>query len=479
MSSLYTFRILLTRSGMLRLFAALPWLLAPAWTSAEPAVDSPWKPITYNSDTTLQASGDVHADSGAHIVAEARSGNPGQVAGAVSALDAQALRGRRLLLSADLSATAGTQGAALWLRADAADGRRVALVSTQGFPISGGEVPAHREAKMNVPDEAVRVSFGLAFTGQGRIEATQLRLQVADTPAGTASSDVAPEQLFDAAAALVRERAFYADRIDWNDTVAELRVAATKAKDTAEVHAQIRRLLSLLGDGHSFLRPAPHSQQQPGQGSATVQAEVRLLAGEVGYVRIPAFVSTEAQAQTQFASDAAARIAQQAAGARKGWIVDLRGNTGGNMWPMLAALRALLGDGIVGATRDRQEQMREWRAGDYVAGVDAGSGIDLSAAPVAVLLDGRTASSGEAVAVAFHGRTRTRSFGSTTAGLSNANAVFPLPDGSRLALTVALNLDRHGDLLSPRVEPDQTTAAGDATLAAALSWLGREDAAAR
>ena len=33
----------------------------------------------------------------------------------------------------------------------------------------------------------------------------------------------------------------------------------------------------------------------------------------------------------------------------KGWIVDLRGNTGGNMWPMLTGIGPILGDGTVGS----------------------------------------------------------------------------------------------------------------------------------
>ena len=31
-----------------------------------------------------------------------------------------------------------------------------------------------------------------------------------------------------------------------------------------------------------------------------------------------------------------------------GWIVDLRGNGGGNMWPMLAGIGPILGEGIAG-----------------------------------------------------------------------------------------------------------------------------------
>ena len=31
-----------------------------------------------------------------------------------------------------------------------------------------------------------------------------------------------------------------------------------------------------------------------------------------------------------------------------GWIVDLRGNTGGNMWPMVAGVGPVLGNGVAG-----------------------------------------------------------------------------------------------------------------------------------
>jgi len=38
-----------------------------------------------------------------------------------------------------------------------------------------------------------------------------------------------------------------------------------------------------------------------------------------------------------------------------GWIVDLRGNGGGNMWPMLAGVGPVLGEGVVGSSSIRPE----------------------------------------------------------------------------------------------------------------------------
>jgi C-terminal processing protease CtpA/Prc len=79
----------------------------------------------------------------------------------------------------------------------------------------------------------------------------------------------------------------------------------------------------------------------------------------------------------------------------------------------------------------------------------------LRLAPVAILQGTRTASSGEAIALAFRGRARTRSFGQPTAGLSTANTSFPLPDGAILVITTGVMADRKGSPYGGTVNPDE------------------------
>ena len=92
-------------------------------------------------------------------------------------------------------------------------------------------------------------------------------------------------------------------------------------------------------------------------------------------------------------------------------------------------------------------------------------------APVAVLTGPRTASSGEATVLSFRGRPQTRSFGQPTSGLSTANVMRPLADGSALLLTTSVMRDRNdrGDGL--KIEPDQRVEGDAATVAAAQAWL--------
>jgi C-terminal processing protease CtpA/Prc len=86
-------------------------------------------------------------------------------------------------------------------------------------------------------------------------------------------------------------------------------------------------------------------------------------------------------------------------------------------------------------------------------------------------------SSGEAVAIAFRGRPRTRSFGLPTGGLSTSNGALALPDGSTIMLTTAVDVDRTGRRYGDKVEPDEmipaeaTSPGNDAAIAAAIRWL--------
>jgi carboxyl-terminal processing protease len=180
------------------------------------------------------------------------------------------------------------------------------------------------------------------------------------------------------------------------------------------------------------------------------------------------------------------KIATTMGSAPCGWIVDLRANGGGNMWPMLAGLRPLLGDGPLGTFEGPVGKGAPWRAGAGVGVEPPASLAALESAWVAVLTGPRTASSGEAVAIAFRGRPRTRSFGLPTTGLSTSNGTFPLPDGSMILLTTAVDADRTGRRYGEKVEPDERVESStpvppgnDPTIATAIRWLTQASGCAK
>ena len=185
----------------------------------------------------------------------------------------------------------------------------------------------------------------------------------------------------------------------------------------------------------------------------------------VGVVSVPAFSGTDAAAGAEFARGLASAIALHAPRAACGWVVDLRGNGGGNMWPMLSGLHPLLGDATPGHVRDRDGRQRAWDIAP--PGVSA---PDLSTAPVVVVTGAKTASSGEAVAIAFRGRPHSRSVGQPTFGVSTGNRMYPLPGGAGLKLTTTRFVDRTGRAYGDALVPDETVAE-DGAVARAVDML--------
>ncbi|MEU8843027.1 S41 family peptidase [Streptomyces roseus] len=73
------------------------------------------------------------------------------------------------------------------------------------------------------------------------------------------------------------------------------------------------------------------------------------LPGQVGYLSLPGIGGAPAGLDTYVRQARAAVKEAERGGIACGWIVDLRQNEGGNIWPMFAVAAPLLGEGKVGS----------------------------------------------------------------------------------------------------------------------------------
>jgi carboxyl-terminal processing protease len=316
------------------------------------------------------------------------------------------------------------------------------------------------------------------------------------------------------ALAVIRDNALRSDSVDWTELRHAAFDSAAGARVPVDTYRAIRFALRSLGDHHSFLQlsaelrqaeedglrergllgaPAAASSDRP----VSPFAERRLPEGDlhrqggraIARVVVP---HTGALSTEDFATRLHETVRQLATDSPCGWIVDLRGNGGGNMWPMLAGVGPLLGeDDELGSFVGPQGLFGSWYYRDGEAGMtgvdetDSFVGATIrgaayrlpSSPPVAVLIDGFTGSSGEAVAIAFKGRPSTRFFGLPSAGLSTSNDGFRLADGANLVITVGVDVDRTGKLYPREVLPDEEVPYGegagadDPQLARAVEWL--------
>jgi len=396
--------------------------------------------------------------------------------GAISqALDATSYRGRRVRFTAAVR-VAAPQAAqvGLWLRVDRTAGWLGFFDNMNNRPITS-TAWADYTIEGDVASDAERITLGLLVLGDGRAWIDDVRVEDLG-PA--AASPVAPSADLSAyleqSLALLRSVHINSASADWPAIEARARTATAGAANLGEVHDAIRAVIADLGEPHTMLRPA--SPPAAGVTPAPVLPSHALIDGRFGLVRLPGFLGTPEQG-TRYTAKLRDDLTGMDAGGVCGWIVDLRENTGGNMWPMLNGLDPLLGPGPFGAFRTPSGQLNNWvRGGEEIVPGGASSdrlpfyALGATDAPVAVLLGPRTASSGEMTAIALAGRAATRSFGTRSAGFTTANVPVPLSDGSVLLITTAYARDRTGREYAGAIVPDEPVEVQEAE-AAAVRWL--------
>ena len=232
--------------------------------------------------------------------------------------------------------------------------------------------------------------------------------------------------------------------------------------------------ISRLADGHSSYRGAGATDLR---GAAVLQAVGRAAAARPTSATCSHRVQRSAEAATAFARQIQDAIAAADRDDLIGWIVDLRGNGGGNMWPMIAGVGPILGEGVLGHFIDPTGAETPWEYRDGASfsaasphARDAPYRLRAERPRVAVLSDDGIASSGEATLIAFRLRPDTRSFGDATCGLSTANATYPLSDGATLTLTTSVMADRAKNRFGDPI-PDEAFTDQSQAIQRAITWL--------
>jgi hypothetical protein len=396
--------------------------------------------------------------------------------GSAQSVDAKPWQGRRVVLSAHLKgAGIGDGTAGLWLRGIDGNGMNTAFATSYRIPLRGDTGWERREVEVLVGKTTERLVFGAALGAPGTLWVDAIELHALDTETMAPPSGAARTYL-EAALALIEREAYFSPRVDWPRLRAEVDSLAAGAVTPGDTHVAIAYALEALGDGHShFVSPRLRQELASAGGDEPAQDIEARSMGRVGYLRVPGFQSIHPARGAAFSDTLRGHLARQAAAGACGWIVDLRANTGGNMYPMVQGLSGLLGGETLGHFVGREQRVA-WTARTADGGLHALAGG--ATAPVAVLQGPRTASSGEATLLSFHGRANTRSFGEPSWGLSTANQAFPLADGAAIALTTALMADRDGKPHGGKIQPDEVVSGDQAAETAARRWLESQPACA-
>ncbi|GAA4275493.1 S41 family peptidase [Aquimarina mytili] len=272
----------------------------------------------------------------------------------------------------------------------------------------------------------------------------------------------------DSVFSILENKNLYRDKIDWSTYKKEFQNKVSAHKTLKDALLQYRKLFVDLGDKHTSIQLGDFDVRNPYAGVYTgeefspglmaryqqgnFEFECKVLDNQYGYLFIPgnslpSGENLEAIAQPMY--DAIANLAEN--NTIKGWIIDLRFNTGGNMWPMVAGLYELLGEGHFGGwnieNRIQKCYLKDGKAFEtdkVIVEIDRTSKLDLSKEKVAIITGVLTGSSGEVVAIAFKGRENTIFIGEPSAGYTTTNNTYRMPFGGFFNNAEGYDVDRNG-----------------------------------
>lgn len=267
----------------------------------------------------------------------------------------------------------------------------------------------------------------------------------------------------------IDKNGIFAGNDEWKSTYNECLKMIENAKSYDDTYDAIRKALSVGGGKHSMLMTKSESQDTT-ESYDEVLPTVS-LDGDIAIIKLPDFLGT-AEAGQKYAKVAEDFIHENR-DKIKGVVLDLRGNTGGDMGPMATAVSSLLPDGELVYYHYRSYDVPVTLKNGVVSNAGTGGKSlypeEKLNVPVAILTDDMTASSGEALTLCFRGLERTRTFGTPTAGYTSVNMLYNMYDGAQMYLTVAFDKARTGEIFKETpIEPDVAT---DSPLEAAIEWL--------
>jgi len=316
----------------------------------------------------------------------------------------------------------------------------------------------------------------------------------------TYGQKLAPADVLTQIIAHAETASLYREQVDWPNLKHEMHSMASEADSTEQLKPALDHMLKELGDDHGriihkgrFLsyysgEKKVHLEHIDTETFNKIQSgqvypfTTRLIDHKTGYVRIVGLPMGDNEQMSAEIQDAVCDLIHQGADR---WIIDLRYNGGGNMFPMVEGIAHIIGDGHVGGTKGvTHEESSIWKIekGDFFYDDQTVALTNTCATPsvppIAVLTSTYTASSGEALAVILKQRENTRFFGQNTMGKITATDWTQIDEETAMMISVSYYVDRSGNVYDTFVDIDEeipfdpkSDSENDEGIIHAMEWL--------
>jgi carboxyl-terminal processing protease len=235
-------------------------------------------------------------------------------------------------------------------------------------------------------------------------------------------------------------------------------------------------------DIHSYvLRKSEFRNLETGKSQQTpFPFHGKIIDGKYAMVSIDGFLGVDSTSSDNYADSLQNLILNLYLKNPIGWIIDLRNNTGGWEYPMIAGLGPILGEGILayevngdGKLVNEYSYARLNKNGvltKQIELIDSAFVFDKKL-PTVVLVGNNTGSAGEFLTQCFYENTKTVLIGEPTFGVPTGLRGFFMPDSTQICVTSSIVLNRNKKGNGKSIIPDIIERNKDKILEKAFEWI--------
>jgi C-terminal processing protease CtpA/Prc len=305
---------------------------------------------------------------------------------------------------------------------------------------------------------------------------------------------------------IAKKHSVYTKNANWDRLKKEMNDIELKADSSTSIIAPVKYMLKKLGDTHGYLminnvrhaqigvshnneirKANPIIAQKLYQRMSRKKISSKLLNNNIAYIEIPMVINNNLAVMNKIRK----AICSLKLTKPKGWIIDLRTNMGGNLYPMAAGIGELIPNlPFGGGTKDGINYNLKWEIKngnfymDNIPMTETPLDCETVSSPekIAVLTSRYTASSGEAIASGLKSHQKIKLFGEQTIGASTTINWYPINKKITFCPTIDYYMSEdktvHKDGIIPDVLiqeklPLKNLTQG-ATINAAIDWLIKE-----
>ena len=206
-----------------------------------------------------------------------------------------------------------------------------------------------------------RIALFMVIAGFVSRSSAQTPIAIANTPNTAGQHQVCIQhagKLLEEIFGLLRKNYVNKDAFDLDGLSLEAKRKLESSASCEDAYDALNWCFKQMKEPHSFVMPAIKAatynndtnflQFKPNLADLVEELRVEQLDPETAYITIPPISSSDEGVATLMADSLQSIIARLDRQGVSRWMLDLRANTGGNCWPMLAGVGPLLGEGVCG-----------------------------------------------------------------------------------------------------------------------------------